>query len=87
MAYVLATIDTKVRWYVVPLRRVEDIQSLEPGQFTLLEHLDLEVVPGFGNKDTAKEVALAIGLTTWRYVKLDGPKHVYEIREVAARKR
>ena len=87
MAYVLATIDTKVRWYVVPLRRVEDIQSLEPGQFTLLEHLDLEVVPGFGNKDTAKKVALAIGLTTWRYVKLDGPKHVYEIHEVVARKR
>ena len=87
MAYVLATIDTKVRWYVVPLRRVEDIQSIEPGQFTLLEHLDLEVVPGFGNKDTAKKVALAIGLTTWRYVKLDGPKHVYEIHEVVARKR
>ena len=87
MAYVLATIDTKVRWYVVPLRRVEDIQSLEPGQFTLLEHLDLEVVPGFGNKDTAKKVALAIGLTTWRYVKLDGPKHVYELREIGVVKR
>lgn len=86
MAYILATIDTKVRWYVVPLRRVEDIQSLEPGQFTLLDHLDLEVVPGFGNKDTAKKVALAIGLTTWRYVKMDGPKMVYELREVAARK-
>lgn len=87
MAYVLATIDTKVRWYVAPLRRVEDIQLLELGQFTLLDHLDLEVVPGFGNKDTAKKVALAIGLTTWRYVKMDGPKHVYELREVGAGKR
>lgn len=87
MAYVLATIDTNVRWYVVPLKRVEDIQSLEPGQFTLLDNLDLEVVPGFGNKDTAKKVAIAIGLTTWRYVKLDGPKQVYEFHEVRTGKR
>jgi hypothetical protein len=87
MAYILATIDTKVRWYVVPLKAPKDIFSLELGQFTLLDHLDLEVVPGFGNKDTAKKVALAIGLTTWRYVKLDGPKHVYELREIGAVKR
>lgn len=87
MAYILATIDAKVRWYVVPLKTPKDILSLEPGQFTLLDHLDLEVVPGFGNKDTAKKVAIAIGLTTWRYVKLDGPKHVYELREIGVVKR
>ena len=87
MAFILATIDAKVRWYVVPLKRVQDIQFLEPGQFTLLDQLDLEVVPGFGNKGTAKKVALAIGLTTWRYVKMDGPKTVYELHEEGARKR
>lgn len=44
------------------------------GDFDLLDVLDLDVVPGFGDKDTAKRVAMAIGLTTWRYVKMDGPK-------------
>jgi hypothetical protein len=87
MAYLLATIDTKVRWYVVPLKRVEDIQFLELGQFTLLDQLDLEVVPGFGNKDTAKRVAMALGLKTWRYVKMDGPKTVYELNDVGVGKR
>lgn len=79
MTYILATTETKVRWYVVPLQKASDIHALQPGQFSLLEHLDLSVVPGFGNKDTAKQVAKAIGLTTWRYVKFDGPHRVYEL--------
>jgi hypothetical protein len=79
MTYILATTDTRVRWYVVPLRQASDIFLLEPGQFTLREHLDLDVVPGFGNKNTAKQVAKAIGLKTWRYVKFDGPHRVYVI--------
>lgn len=82
MTYILATTETRVRWYVVPLRQPADIYSLEPGQFTLLDHLDLEVVPGFGNKETAKQVAKAIGLKTWRYVKFDGPRRVYMIDRV-----
>jgi hypothetical protein len=79
MTYILATTETKVRWYVVPLKTPNDIFSLVPGQFSLLDHLDLDVVPGFGNKNTAKQVAKAIGLKTWRYVKFDGPHHVYEL--------
>lgn len=79
MTYILATTETRVRWYVVPLKQPADIRTLEPGQFTLLDHLDLAVVPGFGNKETAKLVAKAIGLKTWRYVKFDGPHRVYEL--------
>lgn len=82
MTYILATTETKVRWYVVPLRQPRDIEALQPGQFTLLDHLDLSVVPGFGNKYTAKEVAKAIGLKTWRYVKFDGPHRVYVLERV-----
>ena len=81
MTYILATTETRVRWYVVQLRQPADILALEPGQFTLSEHLDLDVVPGFGNKATAKQVAKAIGLKTWRYVKFDGPRRVY-VRDV-----
>ena len=79
MTYILATTETRVRWYVVPLKSPNDILSLEPGQFSLLNHLDLDVVPGFGNKDTAKQVAKALGLKTWRYFKFDGPRRVYEL--------
>lgn len=74
MAYVLATIGTKVQWYVVDTTRPGGISAFSKNDFDLIDVLDLEVVPGFGNKDTAKKVAMAIGLTTWRYVKMDGPK-------------
>jgi hypothetical protein len=76
MAYLLATIGTKVQWYVVDISRHGGLSALSKGDFDLVDTLDLEVVPGFGDKDTAKRVAMAIGLTTWRYVKMDGPKHV-----------
>lgn len=82
MTYILATTETRVRWYVVPLRRPADIFSLQPAQFTLSEHLDLDIVPGFGNKQTAREVAKRIGLKTWRYVKFDGPHRVYVLDEI-----
>lgn len=84
MTYILATVETKVRWYVVPLTKAVDIYSLQPGQFTLVDQLDLSVVPGFGTKDTAKQVAKAIGLKTWRYVKFDGPQRVYALDGVGA---
>lgn len=81
MAYVLATIGTKVQWYVVDTNRPGGISAFAKGDFGLVDVLDLKVVPGFGNKDTAKKVAMAIGLTTWRYVKMDGPKRVLTLIE------
>lgn len=76
MAYLLATTGTKVQWYVVEINRHGGLSGFLKGDFELVDVLDLEVVPGFGNKETAKRVAMAIGLTTWRYVKMDGPKKV-----------
>lgn len=81
MAYLLATTNTRVQWYVVDTRRPGGISAFSKGDFDLVDVLDLEVVPGFGNKDTAKKVAMAIGLTTWRYVKMDGPKRVLTLTE------
>lgn len=77
MAYLLATTGTKVQWYVVDIGSRAGIAGLLKGEFDLVDVLDLEVVPGFGDKNTAKKVARAIGLTTWRYVKMDGPKQVF----------
>jgi hypothetical protein len=79
MAYLLATTESHVRWYVVRLKQPDDILALKEGQFELIDHLDLGVVPGFGNKDTAKRVAKALGLKTWRYVKLDSPQITFTL--------
>lgn len=77
MAYVLATTENRVRWYVFPIKSLENIKALQVGDFELVEQLDLSIVPGFGNKDTAKKVAMLVGLKTWRYVKIDTPVHTY----------
>lgn len=77
MAYLLATMGMKPQWYVVDIGSRAGIAGLQKGEFALVDVLDLEVVPGFGDKNTAKKVAMAIGLTTWRYVKIDGPKQVF----------
>lgn len=77
MSYLLATTETRVRWYAVKIKKVEDILSLKAGDFELLEELNLSLVPGFGNKDTAKKVAIALGLKTWRYVQLDTPNQTF----------
>lgn len=79
MTYILATTESRVRWYVPKIQKVEDIFALKEGDFNLIEELNLEMVPGFGNKETAKRVAIAIGLKTWRYVRLDSPKHTYTL--------
>lgn len=79
MAYLLATTETHVRWYVLRLKQPADILNLQEGQFELLDYLDLRVVPGFGNKDTAKKAALALGLKTWRYVELDSPQMTFTL--------
>ena len=65
MSYVLATTEDKVRWY-----KYKYDQSLKAGDFELLEILYLRQVPLFGDKMTAKDAAKALGLKTWRYVKI-----------------
>lgn len=65
MTYVLATTETVVRWYCFRHSR-----DLKEGEFELLEHLDLRRVPQFGDKETAKSAAQALGLKTWMYVRL-----------------
>lgn len=65
MTYILATTDDTVRWYKFKYDR-----NLEPGQFELLDKLDLKQVPLFGDKETAKLAAQALGLKTWKYVRL-----------------
>jgi hypothetical protein len=81
MAYLLATIGTKVQWYVVDITRHGGLSAFSKGEFDLVDLLDFDRVPGFGDKDTAKRIAMAIGLTTWRYVKMDGPKNVLTLVE------
>jgi hypothetical protein len=76
MAYLLATLGPVVQWYVMDINRDGGLSGFVKGDFDLVDILDLNVVPGFGDKETAKRVAIAIGLSTWRYVKMDGPKQV-----------
>jgi hypothetical protein len=65
MTYYLATTETKVRWY-----KFTASVDLSPGEFELLDILDLRQLPAFGDKHTAKQAALALGLKVWRYVRL-----------------
>lgn len=65
MSYVLATTENKVRWY-----SFEFGTQTKPGNFILLPQLDLNEVPLFGDKETAKRAAQALGLKTWRYVQI-----------------
>ncbi|NWK46423.1 hypothetical protein [Ralstonia pickettii] len=65
MAYVLATTETVVRWY-----NFRSNPAPHPGEFELLERLDLSKVPQFGDKETAKSAAQALGLKTWAYVRI-----------------
>lgn len=65
MSYVLATTGTKVKWYKFKIDR-----NTREGDFELIDELDLMSVPMFGDKETAKSAAVALGLKTWRYVKL-----------------
>jgi len=64
-AWLLATLDTTVRWYVFDPEAAE-----RPLPFELVDELDLARVPAFESKDAAKLVAQAMGLKTWRYVRL-----------------
>lgn len=65
MSYLLATTENRVRWY---RHSEESRDGVEP--FTLSEVLDLRKSPVFPNKDAARAAAIALGLKTWRYVKI-----------------
>jgi len=65
VTYILATTDETVRWY-----KFRYNGDLEPGQFELLDKLELKQVPHFADKETAKLAAQALGLKTWRYVRI-----------------
>lgn len=63
MSYVLATKHDVLKWYVYSLPIAE-------GKFELIDQLDLNSVPLWGDKESAKGAAIALGLKTWRYVRL-----------------
>lgn len=63
MSYVLATTENVVRWYVY------DTTDAGKG-FELSNELDLKRVPMLADKMAAKKCAAALGLKTWRYVKV-----------------
>ena len=65
MSYVLATTGDKIKWYKFQIGTFP-----KSGEFSLVDELDLRLVPVFGDKPTAKLAAQAIGLKTWRYVKI-----------------
>ena len=63
MSYVLATKHDVVKWYVYSVPIAE-------GQFQLSNQLDLKSVLLWGDKESAKGAAIALGLKTWRYVRI-----------------
>ena len=65
MSYLLATTGDKVRWYIFALG-----DRLKPGAFETADMLDLALVPKFETKAAASQAARALGLNTWRYVRL-----------------
>lgn len=65
MSYVLATTGSVVKWY----REVLDDQRKLIGH-ELHDVLDLGKTVCYADKDTAKAAAQAMGLKTWRYVKI-----------------
>lgn len=65
MSYILANTTKKVKWY-----KFDFPTNKENPTYELLDILDLQQVPMFSDKQTAKAAALALGLKTWRYVKI-----------------
>lgn len=85
MAYYLAnTARSKVGFYYLAFKdghygitRTRFCDSVEEARESLLvdrtnvrPELDLDVINGFGTRVDAKLAAMAIGLKTWRYVKI-----------------
>ena len=65
MTYVLATTENTLRWYKFTFD-----ERTNPESFSLQIELDLDVIPQFADKETAAKAASALGLKTWRYVRL-----------------
>jgi hypothetical protein len=65
LSYVLGTTDTVVRFYKIGQPLGTASVNVE-----LLDRLDTSEVTTFGNKESAKEAAIGIGLKTWRYIKI-----------------
>lgn len=65
MGYVLATTGTQVRWV-----QFDPSETLCFGKYRLVEMLDLDQVPVFEDKDIARQAAVSIGLSAWRYVRI-----------------
>lgn len=67
----LATTEIAVRWYSFDHAAASAWRQGDPPiPFTLSEVLDLRGRGLAGDKDTAKHWAKAMGLTTWRYVRI-----------------
>ncbi|QNX28683.1 hypothetical protein IC791_21520 (plasmid) [Acinetobacter seifertii] len=67
MSYILATTEDKVRWYKYDTK---PLKIGEIGKYELLDVLDLRQVVKWADKASAKSAAQALGLKTWRYVKI-----------------
>jgi len=65
MYYVLATTEKIVRWY-----SYDSSQTDDKIDYTIIDQLDLNRVPRAATKAIAKSRAQAMGLNTWRYVKM-----------------
>ena len=65
MSYVLANTGAVVKWYREVLNEKRELVGYE-----LHDVLDLSKTVLYGDKATAKSVAQAMGLKTWRYVRI-----------------
>ena len=58
------------------------IQKNEIGEYELLEVLDLRQVVKWADKASAKSAAQALGLKTWRYVKIQFLVYNYYVKKM-----
>lgn len=64
MSYLLGTTTDLVEFYKF------DIDKVKEGKFTLTTELHLCSLNLFPDKDSAKRAAQALGLKTWRYIRV-----------------
>ena len=63
-SYILATTTKIVGWYAF-----DTTKEINETCFSIIDKLDLSLVPVAGDKETAKLWAQAMGLKSWRYVR------------------
>ena len=63
-SYILATTTKIVGWYTF-----DTSKEINETCFSIIDKLDLSLVPCSGDKETAKLWAQAMGLKSWRYVR------------------